>query len=188
MTELVLPDPCLVVLVGAAGSGKSTFAARHFAPDETLSSDAYRAAIAGDPANQAANGAAFKALHRSLDRRLQAGALTVVDATNVTMPARRALVAIAGRASLPSIAIVLDMAPAVVLARNAARADRVVPEAVVRRHLAELRTVIDRRALEADGFARIVILDDPVAIESIVVRRERRADRDQVDPDRADAD
>ena len=182
MTELVLPDPCLVVLVGAAGSGKSTFAARHFAPDEILSSDAYRAAIAGDPTDQTANGAAFKALHRSLDRRLQAGRLAVVDATNVTMPARRALVAIAGRAGLPAIAIVLDVAPAIVLQRNAARADRVVPEAIVRRHLDELRTVVDRRVLEADGFARIVILDDPAAIESIVVRRDPRVDPGQAGP------
>ena len=175
MTELVLPDPCLVVLVGAAGSGKSTFAARHFAPDEVLSSDAYRAAIAGDPTDQTANGAAFKALHRSLDRRLQAGALTVVDATNVTMPARRALVAIAGRAGLPSIAIVLDVAPAVVLARNAARADRVVPEAIVRRHLEATRRVVDDRQLEADRFAWILVLTDPVEIDALIIRREGSA-------------
>ena len=53
-TPLSIPDPSLVVLIGAAGSGKSTFAARHFAPGEVLSSDAYRALIAGDPADQRA--------------------------------------------------------------------------------------------------------------------------------------
>jgi len=47
-----LPEPCLVVLIGAAGSGKSTLAARLFAPDEVLSSDANRALLTGDAADQ----------------------------------------------------------------------------------------------------------------------------------------
>ena len=82
MSTLVLPDPTLVVLVGAAGSGKSTLAARLFAPDEVVSSDALRAAISGNEADQRATAAAFRALHRTVDRRLAAGAMTVVDATN----------------------------------------------------------------------------------------------------------
>ncbi|MDQ0424031.1 putative kinase [Cellulomonas iranensis] len=39
MTRLEIPATCLVVLVGTSGSGKSTFAARHFGPFETVSSD-----------------------------------------------------------------------------------------------------------------------------------------------------
>ena len=38
--RLTIPDYCLVVLIGASGSGKSTFAARHFLPTEVVSSDA----------------------------------------------------------------------------------------------------------------------------------------------------
>src|SRR5262245_20485500 len=109
MPEIVLTDPSLVVLVGAAGAGKSTFAARHFKTDEVLSSDGYRALIAGDESDQRVNRAAFGRLHRELEWRLAAGRLTVVDATSVELHARRALLARAAAARLPATAIVLDL-------------------------------------------------------------------------------
>ena len=167
-----IPDPSLVALVGAAGSGKSTFAARHFAPDEILSSDAFRAAISGDAADQSASPAAFKALHAALDRRLRDGRLTVVDATNLTARARRALVSRAAAAAVPAIAIVLDLPDAIVLARNAARLDRVVPEDVVRRHLAEVRRIVANGELAADGFVSVVRLTDPDQVDRVVVSRD----------------
>ena len=166
-----VPDPSLVALVGAAGSGKSTFAARHFAPDEILSSDAFRAAVSGDAADQSASPAAFKALHAALDRRLRDRRLTVVDATNLTVRARQALVARATAAAIPAVAIVLDLPAAIVLARNAARRDRVVPEDVVRRHLGEVRRVVSDGSLTADGFASVVVLTDPAEVDRVVVSR-----------------
>ena len=156
---LRVPDPSLVVLVGAAGSGKSTFAARHFAPDEILSSDAFRAAISGDAADQSASPAAFKALHAALDRRLRDGRLTVVDATNLTAAARQAARDPGGGRRRPGHRHRAGPAGAVVLARNAARRDRVVPEDVVRRHLGEVRigswrmAELDRRTVRVDRHA-----------------------------------
>ena len=99
-----LPDPCLVVLMGAAGVGKSTFASRHFGAEEILSSDAYRGLVSGDPTDQRATGPAFAALHRALRERLRAGRLTVVDATNVTVRARAALLREAKGAGVPAVA------------------------------------------------------------------------------------
>jgi predicted kinase len=137
-------DPTLVVLVGAAGSGKSTLAARLFAPDEILSSDAFRAMAGarggspGDPADQRLTRAAFSILHRELERRLRERRTTVVDATNVTAFARRSLVRRAAAANVPAVAIVLDLDDLLVLSRNATRAGRIVPEEVVRRHLADI--------------------------------------------------
>src|ERR671921_335458 len=91
MPTVAVPDPALVLLVGAAGSGKSTLAARLFAPDEIVSSDALRAAVSGDEADQRASAVAFRILHRTVDRRLAEGRLTVVDATNAVAPIRRPL-------------------------------------------------------------------------------------------------
>lgn len=172
--EIVLPDPCLVVLVGAAGAGKSTFATRNFAPDEVLSSDQYRAIVSGDPSNQAATRQAFGRLHRDLSSRLANGLLTVVDATNVQAWARRALVTRATAAGVLSIAIVLDLPPTTVLARNAARRERVVDEAVVRRHLHAVTDALVALAPAGsrEGFADIVVLRDPAALDAVrIVRR-----------------
>ena len=167
-----LPDPCLVALVGAAGAGKSTFAARHFEPDEVLSSDGFRGHIAGDPTDQRVTAAAFAALHRELGRRLAAGRLTVVDATSVSRAARAALLRDAGRAGLPAIAIVLDMPPDVVLARNAGRPGaRAVPEEAVRRHLEQLRRALDGAGLEREGFSAVVRLRDPAQVSVVRVER-----------------
>jgi predicted kinase len=173
MSEIVIVDPSLVVLVGAAGAGKTTFAARHFAPDEVLSSDRYRRIVSGDEANQRATRAAFVRLHRDLATRLGQGWLTVVDATSVQPAARRALLALATTAHVPATAIVLDLPTETVIARNAARPARTVDLAVVRHQLAGVRASLDgpAPALLGEGFAQVVVLRDPAEVENVRIRR-----------------
>jgi protein phosphatase len=177
VVEIVVGDPSLIVLIGAAGSGKSTFAARHFAADEILSSDAFRALIAGDATDMRATRPAFGRLHRELAHRLAAGRLTVVDATNIERGARRALVRRAMQASVPATAVVLDLPPSLVHARNAARSTRVVAEDVVQRHLDRLRLAMDRAAqpLDGEGFSQIVVLRDAADVDRVTVVRQARA-------------
>ncbi len=176
--EIAIPDPCLVVLVGAAGSGKSTFATRHFAPEEVLSSDEYRELVSGDAANQAATRAAFGRLHRDLGRRLSAHRLGVVDATNIERGARRALLQRATRVGLPSVAIVFALPAELVLARNAERTIRVVDETIVRKHLGRLRALLDEpgATLESEGFSLVAVVREPLELDSVrVVRTTGRA-------------
>jgi predicted kinase len=164
-----IPVPSLVVLVGAAGAGKSTFAARHFAPADVVSSDALRAALTGDEGDQRANRQAFGILHQEVSRRLAAGRTVVVDATNVERHARRALLARAQFAGVPAVAIVLALPPEIVADRNRARPGRVVDPEIVDRHLARLATAVERREFAAEGFAAVHFIESADALDATVV-------------------
>src|SRR5215467_9736416 len=106
---LTIPELSLVVLIGASGSGKSTFARKHFKPTEILSSDYCRGLVSDDENNQAATNDAFEVLHFIARKRLAAGKLTAVDATNVQAESRKPLVALAREFHCLPVAIVLDL-------------------------------------------------------------------------------
>ena len=113
----------------------------------------------------------FSILHREAARRLAAGRLVVVDATNVERHARRALVARSRLAGLPAVAIVFDLPPDVVQARNATRSGRVVPPAVVDRHLARLREALNGTGMAIEGFTAIHILRSAADVDAAVIER-----------------
>ncbi|MFE0375073.1 polynucleotide kinase-phosphatase [Streptomyces inhibens] len=170
---LAVPDLSLVVLIGATGSGKSTFAARHFKPTEVISSDFCRGLVSDDENDQSASGDAFEVLHFIAGKRLAAGRLTVVDATNVQPEARAELVRLAREHDVLPVAIVLDVPEQVCAARNAARADRAgLPRRVIQRHQRELRRSL--RHLEREGFRKVHILRGQAEVESAEVVMERR--------------
>jgi protein phosphatase len=154
-----IPRPSLVLLVGTTGSGKTTFAARHFAPTEILSSDFFRGLVADGEYTATATDDAFDALHLVADRRLQAGRLTVIDATNVQPDTRLAWVALARRHRVPAVAIVLDVLPRVAAERNQTRTDRRVDPGVIRSQRSALTGSL--RLIEREGFAQVYVLLGP---------------------------
>ncbi|MGW3357521.1 polynucleotide kinase-phosphatase [Streptomyces bungoensis] len=171
----VLPvtDLSLVVLVGASGSGKSTFARRHFKPTEVISSDFCRGLVADDENDQSATGDAFDVLHYIAGKRLAAGRRTVVDATSVQQDARRQLIDLAKRHDVLPIAIVLDVPEEVCAERNAARTDRAdMPRRVIQRHIRELRRSL--RHLEREGFRKVHVLRGAEEAENATVVTEKR--------------
>lgn len=170
---LTVSDPSVIVLIGPAGSGKSTLAARIFAPDEILSSDAFRRVIAGDERDQRATGAAFRAIERTVDRRLSAGRLVVIDATNVQRADRRPWLVAAARHGVPAVAIVFDLARETILAQDAGRS-RVVGADVIDRHLSALRLSLAQGVLDSEGFAIVLVLTSPADAAALVIERRKR--------------
>ncbi|MFC5910075.1 polynucleotide kinase-phosphatase [Streptacidiphilus monticola] len=170
---LAVPDLSLVVLVGTTGSGKSTFAAKHFLPTQVVSSDACRGLVSDDPNDQSATPDAFDLLHYIAGKRLAAGRLTVVDATNVQQEARRQLVQLAREHDVLPVAVVLDLPPAVCAARNALKPDRRdFPPHVLQRQQRELRRSI--RNLEREGFRKVHVLRTEAEVDAAEIVTEKR--------------
>ncbi|MFJ9994469.1 polynucleotide kinase-phosphatase [Streptomyces werraensis] len=170
---LPVTDLSLVVLIGASGSGKSTFARRHFKPTEVISSDFCRGLVADDENDQSASRDAFNVLHYIAGKRLAAGRRTVVDATSVQQEARRQLIDLARQHDVLPIAIVLDVPEEVCAERNAARTDRAdMPRRVIRRHTRELRRSL--RHLEREGFRKVHVLRGVDEVEHATVVTEKR--------------
>src|ERR1041385_6794430 len=139
MATITIPELSLVVLIGPSGCGKSTFARKHFKPTEVLSSDFCRALVSDDENNQAATKDAFEVLHYIASKRLAAGKLTVVDATNVQSEARKPLVQLAREYHFLPVAIVLNLPEKLCQERNQERPDRSFGPHVVRQQVQQLR-------------------------------------------------
>ncbi|MFI6322170.1 polynucleotide kinase-phosphatase [Nonomuraea sp. NPDC050556] len=161
----------LVVLVGVSGSGKSTFAAKHFKPTQVISSDYCRGLVSDDENDQSATAPAFELLHHIVGVRLARGLLTVVDATNVQYAARKSLIDLAKRHDVMVDAIVLDTPEEVAIARNESRPDRDFGPGVVIRQRKDLRRSLSK--ISKDGFRRVHVLRGLEEIENATIALEK---------------
>src|SRR5882762_9999752 len=168
--KLTIPELSFVVLIGVSGSGKSTFARKHFKPTEILSSDNCRGLVSDDENSQAATKDAFELLHFIARKRLAAGKLTVVDATNVQPESRKPLVEIAREFHCLPVAIVLDLPERVAHDRNKSRPDRDFGPHVIRQQSQQLHRSL--RGLEREGFRHVFVLKSLEDIEASVIERQ----------------
>ncbi|MCU0495096.1 MAG: polynucleotide kinase-phosphatase [Chloroflexaceae bacterium] len=169
--NLTIPELALVLLVGPSGSGKSTFARRHFKPTEVISSDACRGLVADDENDQSATNDAFEVLHFIARKRLQAGRLTVIDATNVQPEARKPLLALARECHVLPVAIVFNLPEELCHERNRQRPDRDFGPHVVRRQRQDMRRSLG--GLQREGFRYIYTLDSAEQVDAASITRQR---------------
>lgn len=181
--DIHIPAFSLVVLIGATGSGKSTFAREHFKTTEIVSSDTCRGLVSDDENNQAASTDAFALARYLVGMRLKNGLLTVVDATNVQEEGRKDWIRLAREYHCLPIAIILNMPEKLCAQRNALRPDRNFGGHVIPQHIAQLRRSF--RKLKYEGFRQIIelrSLEEVEAINGIVRDRPYNDKKDDAGP------
>ena len=168
--NIAIPDFSLVVLIGASGSGKSTFAAKHFLPTEIVSSDSARGLVSDDETNQDVTADAFDLVRAIAEKRLKHRKLAVIDATNVRAADRKAWIDIARRWHSLPVAIVIEPGIDICVERNKVRPDRPFGTGVVQRMVSEIRRGL--RGLQREGFRQVWELRSPESVEAAFVMRQ----------------
>ncbi|MDH5506753.1 MAG: AAA family ATPase, partial [Anaerolineae bacterium] len=105
--KINIPEFSLVAMVGASGSGKSSFAAKHFLPTEVISSDACRGMVSDNENDQNVTPDAFDILYYIAGKRLSNFKFTVIDATNSRREDRKKVLSLAREHHCLATAIVL---------------------------------------------------------------------------------
>ncbi|MCU0430184.1 MAG: polynucleotide kinase-phosphatase [Cytophagaceae bacterium] len=160
-----VPELSLVILIGASGSGKSTFAKKFFKPTEIVSSDTCRGIVSDNENDQSATPDAFELLHFIISKRLKNGLLTVVDATHVQPEARKSLIQLAKKYHCLPVAIVLNMSEKVCAERNKTRTDRHLAAHVIPQQISQLRKSL--KFLKKEGFRHIHEFRSPTELEQV---------------------
>lgn len=168
--KLTIPELSLVVLIGPSGAGKSSFAHRHFKATEVISSDFCRGLVADDENDQTATSSAFEVLHFIAAKRLAAGRLTVIDATNVQPEARKPLVELSRKYHCLPVAIVFDLPEDICHERNKARPDRDFGPHVIRNHYQQMRRSL--KSLTKEGFRHIFVLNSMEKVDGAEFERQ----------------
>lgn len=182
--NIEIPEFALVLLVGASGTGKSSFAAKHFLPTEVVSSDRARGWVADDETDQSATPDAFDLVHAVIEKRLKNRRFTVVDATNVQPQSRKGLIALAKKWHALAVAIVFDLPEALAVQRNAVRSDRQFGAGPVRRQMQDLKRSL--RGMQREGIRYVHALRSVEEVDAVTISRtklwtDRREDKGPFD-------
>lgn len=167
--KIEIPEFCLVALIGATSSGKTSFAKKHFLPTEILSSDFFRGMVCDDETNQNISSDAFELLYFAAEKRLRNMKFTVIDATNIQQNARKQVIHLAKEQNVHAAAIVLDLPADIIHERNRSRPERNFPKRVIEQHCREVKRCI--KGLKREGFRFVYVIKSLAQLENTEIVR-----------------
>ncbi|MGN1416917.1 MAG: polynucleotide kinase-phosphatase [Oscillospiraceae bacterium] len=167
--RIEIPEFCLVALIGATSSGKTSFALKHFKPTEVLSSDFFRGMVCDDENSQSVSGDAFDLLFYAANKRLNNMKLTVIDATNIQQNARKQILSLAKEQNVHTAAIVLNLPEEIMQERNKARPERDLPGRVISQHCRDVKRCI--KGLKHEGFRFVYVINSLEQLENTEIVR-----------------
>ncbi|MCX4451667.1 ATP-binding protein [Streptomyces sp. NBC_01789] len=166
--DTTIPDPALIVMIGASGSGKTTLA-RSWPATQVLELDVFRAMVSDQVGDQAATEAAVTVMHAALTARMARRLTTVISDTNTEARVRKGLIDSARAHNVPVVALLVLTPADVCVGRQTDRTpDRAVPEDVVRRQHAKAVEAFPQ--LRGEGFDHVVFADNIHRLEPLLKR------------------
>jgi len=150
-----IPDPALVVLVGASAAGKSTWAQDRYRVQEIVSSDDLRAVVGSGRHDLDATADAFRLLDEIVAARLRRGLTCVVDTLGLDAGRRRGYLDQARQCGVPAVAVCFEVPARLARERNAGR-DRPVPAPALAAQLRRAAHMGDELAVE--GWDAVVVV------------------------------
>jgi predicted kinase len=168
MPIIKLPRRTLLVLAGPAGSGKSTFARKRFAPTLVVSSDYCRALVCDDENNQRVNRDAFDLFYYIIHKRMFQGRFTVADSTALQPEARQRLLDLAHRHGYLTCLLIFNVSEETSRTRNQQR-ERKVEEQVHSYHAGLLQQTL--KDAPNEGWNRLYVLT-PEQIDAATIEIE----------------
>jgi predicted kinase len=183
MTKSPLFVPCLIVLVGPPGSGKTTWARRNSRGAVLVSQDGLIDAITPDGFDHAYRPVYREAEDAVARTALRAGHTVIIDRTNRTRAHRERWVRIARQASGSAVAVVMTTPEQLCRERNAKRTAGRLSEERMERMLAALEPVrsgegfacIHRETGMGPGIGLEELLSLAILQDSSAIRQERAA-------------
>jgi F420-dependent oxidoreductase-like protein len=167
-----------VVLVGASGSGKSTWATDNFRAGQVVASDDLRALVGEDRFDQRAGKDAFDILDLVLERRARRRLLTVVDTLGIDVARRRQYLELARGHQMPCFAVVFET-PAKLCRERNSRRSRPVPPAVLSSQLKAMDGMV--ASLEQEGFDGVFAPSEVKLVPAALANAQAMAARQRED-------
>jgi alkanesulfonate monooxygenase SsuD/methylene tetrahydromethanopterin reductase-like flavin-dependent oxidoreductase (luciferase family)/predicted kinase len=155
-------EPALIILVGPSASGKSTWAATHFAQSETVCSDTLRALVGTGESDLEASADAFAVLRLTVEARCRRRLTTVIDTLGTDSSLRQWLRERAAEHTMTCHVVIIATPLELCLERNRERERKVPVKVITTQHatIKQLRPTIDQ-----ETFTLVHVVDADAAAD-----------------------